>query len=109
MPGQSPARSPEATDAELIAGVARRDPQAFEQLMRRHNSRLFRVARAILKDDAEAEDALQEAYLDAYRHIADFRGDARAGTWLTRIVINRSLMRARSQRRHRVVVPFDDR
>lgn len=77
--------------------------------MRRYNGRLFRTARSILRDDAEAEDALQDAYLDAYRHIADFRGGARLGTWLTRIVINRALMRLRSQKRDRVVVPFGDR
>ena len=74
--------------------------------MRRHNGKLFRVARAILKDDAEAEDALQDAYLEAYRHIGDFRGDAQLGTWLTRIVINQALMRLRRQKRERVVVPF---
>ena len=98
---------PSADDAELIARVALRDEAAFEQLMRRHNGRLFRVARAILKDDAEAEDALQDAYLAAYRHAPEFRGTAQAGTWLTRIVINQSLMRARSQKRHSVLVPFD--
>ena len=75
--------------------------------MRRHNPRLFRAARAILRDDAEAEDALQDAYLEAYRHMADFRGDAQVATWLTRIVINRSLMRLRSQKRHRTVVSID--
>ena len=62
-------------DSELAGRVARDDHAAFETLMRRHNGRLFRVARAILKDDAEAEDALQDAYLDAYRHLADFRGE----------------------------------
>ena len=77
--------------------------------MRRHNSRLFRVARAILKDDAEAEDALQDAYLDAYRHIAEFRGEAQLGTWLVRIVANHALMRLRKQKRERVVVPFERR
>ena len=75
--------------------------------MRRHNPRLFRAARAILKDDAEAEDALQDAYLEAYKHMGDFRGDAQVATWLTRIVINRSLMRLRSQKRHRNVVSID--
>jgi RNA polymerase sigma-70 factor (ECF subfamily) len=59
-----------------------------------------------LKDDAEAEDALQDAYLDAYRHMGEFRGDAQLSTWLTRIVVNQSLMRLRRQRRERVVVPF---
>ena len=77
--------------------------------MRRHNGRLFRVARAILKDDAEAEDALQDAYLEAYRHMSDFRGDAQLSTWLTRIVVNQSLMRLRRQKRERVIVPFAGR
>ena len=74
--------------------------------MRRYNGRLFRIARAILKDDGAAEDALQDAYLNAYRRIGDFRGDARMTTWLTRIVINQALMRLRQQKRDRVVVPF---
>ena len=74
--------------------------------MRRHNGRLFRVARAILNDDADAEDALQDAYLDAYRHLDEFRGDAQIGTWLTRIVVNQSLMRLRRRKRDGIVVPF---
>ena len=82
---------------------------AFEAVMRQHNGRLFRVARAILKDDSDAEDALQDAYLEAYKHMGDFRGDAQLSTWLTRIVVNQSLMRLRRQRRHRVVVPFEQR
>jgi RNA polymerase sigma factor (sigma-70 family) len=93
-------------DLRLIARIARHDHAAFEILMRRHNGRLFRVARAILRDDAEAEDALQDAYLDAYRHIEDFRGSSRVATWLTRIVINHALMRLRKQKRDRVVVPM---
>ena len=74
--------------------------------MRRYNGKLFRIARAILKDDAEAEDALQEAYILAYRNIGDYRADAQLGTWLTRITINQALMRLRKQKRERVVVPF---
>lgn len=77
--------------------------------MRQHNGRLFRVARAILKDDADAEDAVQDGYLDAYRHIGGFRGDAQLGTWLVRIVANQALMRLRRQKRDRVVVPFQTR
>jgi RNA polymerase sigma-70 factor (ECF subfamily) len=77
--------------------------------MRRHNGKLFRVARAILKDDSDAEDALQDAYLDAYRHMADFRGGSQLGTWLTRIVVNQALMRLRKQKRDRIVVRFDRR
>jgi len=81
-------------------------PAEFERLMRRYNQRLFRVARAILKDDADAEDALQDAYVQAYRKIDTFRGDAEISTWLTRIVINQALMRVRSRTRDRNVVSF---
>ena len=74
--------------------------------MRRFNQKLFRVARSILKNDADAEDALQEAYLQAYRRMGDFRGESQLGTWLTRIVINQALMRLRAGRRDRDVLPF---
>lgn len=96
-----------APDSDLVAGTASGDHRAFEALMRRHNSRLFRTARAILKNDAEAEDAVQDAYLDAYRHIASFRGDSQVSTWLVRIVVNHALMRLRKQKRENVVVPFE--
>lgn len=95
-----------ATDQQLVARVAGGDQTAFEGLMRKYNGRLFRIARVILKDDSDAEDVLQEAYLDAYRHIRDFRGDSQVGTWLTRIVINQALMRLRKERRRSVIVPF---
>jgi len=91
-------------DQALVARIVGGDEAAFEQLMRRHNGALFRAARAILRDDADAEDALQEAYLAAYRHLREFRGDARLSTWLTRIVINQALGRLRSRRRDEVVV-----
>jgi RNA polymerase sigma-70 factor (ECF subfamily) len=84
----------------------RQDYQAFEAVMRRHNGRLFRVARSILKNDADAEDALQDAYLEAYRHLNEFRAEAELSTWLTRIVVNQSLMRLRKQKRDGTVVPF---
>ena len=89
--------------APLHEAAARTD---FERLMRQHNQRLFRVARAILRDDADAEDALQDAYVQAYRKLDGFRGDAELSTWLTRIVINQALMRVRSRGRDRDVVSF---
>jgi RNA polymerase sigma-70 factor, ECF subfamily len=82
--------------------------QAFEALMRRFNQKLFRVARSILRNDADAEDAVQDAYLQAYRRLSDFRGEAQLSTWLTRIVINQALMRLRSDKRDRVVLSFND-
>ncbi|TLZ15558.1 MAG: sigma-70 family RNA polymerase sigma factor [Gammaproteobacteria bacterium] len=95
-------------DAELARRIGRDDEGAFEFLMRRNNSRLFRVARAILKDAADAEDVLQEAYLTAYRHIADFRADAKLSTWLTRIVINKALALRRKRHRDRIVVHLNE-
>jgi len=74
--------------------------------MRRYNTRLFRIARTILKDDAAAEDALQDAYVRAYVHMHTFRGEAELSTWLTRIVINEALMALRKRKRERTVVPF---
>ncbi len=74
--------------------------------MRKYNGKLFRVARAILKDDSDAEDVLQDAYLDAFRHFTDFRGGSELGTWLTRIVINHCLMRLRKEKRRSSIVPF---
>jgi RNA polymerase sigma factor (sigma-70 family) len=102
-----PAGAVAATDdPQLVARIAGGDQTAFEVLMRKYNGKLFRIARAILKDDRDAEDVLQEAYLDAYRHIQDFRGDSEVGTWLTRIVINQALMRLRKEKRRSVIVPF---
>ena len=98
--------TPELSDLELARRVAEGDHAAFEVLMRRHNRALFRTARAILRDDAEAEDAVQEAYLKAYRTIASFRGEARLSTWLARICANEALMRQRKAARRSEIVPL---
>jgi RNA polymerase sigma-70 factor (ECF subfamily) len=90
-------------DTALAERVAARDVRAFEELMRLHNRRLFRTARAILKSDADAEDAVQDAYIAAYRGIGAFRGDARLSTWLTRIVVNEAYGRLRKAARAQVV------
>src|SRR5215471_3424296 len=96
-------------DAALASRIAQRDEHAFETLMRRHNRLLYRVARSILKDDAEAEDAVQEAYLAAYRNIAGFRGGAKLSTWLARIVMNEAYARLRKRKRAVVVSLESDR
>lgn len=97
---------PDQADAELAARVAQGDHTAFEALMRRYNRALFRTARAILRDDAEAEDALQDAYMKAYRTIGTYRGDARLSTWLARVVANEALMRLRKHARRSAIVPM---
>jgi RNA polymerase sigma-70 factor (ECF subfamily) len=83
------------SDTELIARILAGDNSAMETLMRLHNRTLYRTARAILRDDAEAEDAVQEAYLQAYRALATFRGESKLSTWLVRITANEALMRRR--------------
>ncbi len=80
---------------------------AFEQLMRRHNRALYRTARSIVKDDAEAEDVLQEAYILAFRGMAGFRGEASMSTWLTRIVINEAIARLRRKSRMAYIIQLD--
>jgi RNA polymerase sigma-70 factor (ECF subfamily) len=95
-----------AAEADLVSTAARGDARAFERLMRQYNRTMFRTARAILRDDAEAEDALQEAYMHAYRSLGSFRADARFSTWLARIVVNESLMRLRKQSRRASIVPI---
>jgi RNA polymerase sigma-70 factor (ECF subfamily) len=84
-----------ASDAELAARAARGDTDAFQQIMRRHNRLLFRTCRSILKNDEETQDALQEAYLRAWRSLSGFRAEARLSTWLVRIVVNEALGRLR--------------
>ena len=93
-----------ASDSELVTRVAAGDAAAFTTLMRRHNRQLFRTARSILKCDAEAEDAVQDAYLRAWRAIDGFRSEAKLSTWLVRIVINESLGRLRRARSAQAVM-----
>jgi RNA polymerase sigma-70 factor (ECF subfamily) len=87
------------TDEDVIARVRAGDTPLFEIVMRRYNQRLFRATRAILRDDAEAEDAVQNAYFAAYAHLDQFAGAARFSTWLTRIAIREALGKLRSRRR----------
>ena len=86
------------TDEEIVARVCGGDAQIFEILMRRYNQRLYRAARAILQSDADAEDAVQQAYLNAYRHLSQFEGRAKFSTWLTRIAVYEALAKRRRSR-----------
>ena len=91
-------------DAEIVRRIALGDPEAFELLMRRYNQTLYRTARSILRDDAEAEDAVQEAYILAYRAIGAFRGEAKLSTWLIRIVVNEAIARSRKRSRRAQII-----
>jgi RNA polymerase sigma-70 factor (ECF subfamily) len=91
-------------DHALARCLAGGDQQALRFLMRRCNQSLYRAARAILKDDAEAEDAVQDGYLAAWRAIGGFRSDAKLSTWLTRIVVNEALRRLRKTRRGAAII-----
>jgi RNA polymerase sigma factor (sigma-70 family) len=92
-------------DERAIArSIAAGDRRAFESLMRRNNRRLYRLARATLRDRTEAEDALQDAYLHAYRSIGQFRGDASLLTWLSRLVLNECFARMRRTARRQNVM-----
>ena len=87
-----------AAETDLIARAIRRDEAAIRAIIALHNRRLFRLARGILRDDGEAEDALQNAYFKAFRALAEFRGEAKLTTWLSRIVMNECLQRLRGAR-----------
>jgi RNA polymerase sigma-70 factor, ECF subfamily len=94
-------------DTELVERIRQGDVRAMELLMRRHNRMLYRTARAILRDDAEAEDAVQEAYLRAYKALPGFRGESKVSTWLVRIAANEALGRRRRAIRGGEVLPLD--
>jgi RNA polymerase sigma-70 factor (ECF subfamily) len=97
-----------ATDEDLVSAVVSGDRAAMALLIRRYNQLLYRTARGILKDDTEAEDAVQEAFLLAYRGFASFRHDARLSTWLIRIVVNAAVGRLRKRSHRPKVVQLSD-
>jgi RNA polymerase sigma-70 factor (ECF subfamily) len=99
------ARSENWTDEEIVERVRAGDTALYEIIMRRYNQRLYRVARAILRDDAEAEDVMQDAYVRAYQYLYQFEGRAQFSTWLTRIAVHEALERARLRSRSQ---PMDE-
>ena len=96
------------TDEEIVARVCAGEQGLFEILMRRHNLRVYRAARAILHDDDETEDVMQDAYVRAYEHLHDFEGRARFSTWLTRIAVNEAFARVRRGKRFDTLDSFTE-
>jgi RNA polymerase sigma-70 factor (ECF subfamily) len=95
----------EHSDAEAIQQVLDGNTAMFELLMRRYNERVYRAARSIVRDEQEAEDVMQQAYVNAFTHLRQFNGSARFSTWLTKIAINEALARVRRRSRYET---FDD-
>jgi RNA polymerase sigma-70 factor (ECF subfamily) len=99
------AQAAEDTDQDVTRQVLEGNTAIFELLMRRYNGRVYRAARSIVRDEQEAEDVMQQAYVNAFTHLRQFNGSAQFSTWLTRIAINEALARVRRQGRYEA---FDD-
>ena len=97
------------SDEEVIARVLEGETSLFEIVMRRYNQLLYRVARSILRNDSEAEDVMQDAYVRAYGHLDQFAGKAKFSTWLTRIAVNEALARQRRGNRFQELEPMSER
>ena len=93
-----------SADLDLVARARARDADAFRAIIRKHNQKLYRLARSIMRNDSEAEDIVQETYVTAFAHLASFRGEAALATWLSRIAINEALGRLRRGRRAAAVI-----
>ena len=100
-----PLQPAEQSDEHIVQQVLEGNTALFELIMRRHNERLYRAARAITRDEREAEDVMQQAYVNAFSNLRQFKGHAQFATWLTRIAINEALARVRSRGRYE---PLDD-
>ncbi|MER9213353.1 RNA polymerase sigma factor [Mesorhizobium sp. M0663] len=99
MPAALTATPAASGDMQLVGRALARDGDAFRSIIKTHNQRLYRIARGVVRNDSEAEDIVQEAYVSAFAHLEAFRGDASLATWLSRIVINEALGRLRKRRR----------
>ncbi|MER8749643.1 RNA polymerase sigma factor [Mesorhizobium sp. M1050] len=99
MPAVLTAVSSASGDVQLVRRALAREGDAFRTIIKMHNQRLYRIARGVVRNDSEAEDIVQEAYVRAFAHLDAFRGDSSLATWLSRIVINEALGRLRKRRR----------
>ncbi|MER9630271.1 MULTISPECIES: RNA polymerase sigma factor [unclassified Mesorhizobium] len=99
MPAALTATPAASGDMQLVGRALAHDGDAFRTIIKTHNQRLYRIARGVVRNDSEAEDIVQEAYVSAFAHLEAFRGDASLATWLSRIVINEALGRLRKRRR----------
>lgn len=110
MPNATPAPTgvSSLSDEAVVTRVREGETGLFELLMRRHNQRLYRTVRAILRSDEGCEDVMQQAYINAFRHLDGFQGEAQFSTWLTRIAINEAILRGRRRDRRGEVPLAED-
>ena len=108
MTGLSAVDAEQLTDEQLVQRVLEGETACFEVIMRRYNRRLYRAARSVVRNDAEAEDVTQEAYVLAYQHLDQFAGRASFSSWLTRIAINEALARVRRRARIEEIDAMDE-
>jgi RNA polymerase sigma-70 factor (ECF subfamily) len=107
-PAQFGERAETNDDLELVQASKNGDVAAFEQLVKRYDRKLFRIALSVTHNREDSQDAVQEAFLKAFQHLGDFRGDSQFSTWLIRITLNQSLMKVRKLRRTREVALDED-
>src|SRR5689334_1786341 len=107
MAQQAPKLDP-AGEGELLVRARNNDEAAVRALIQRYNRRLFRIARSVVRNDHEAEDVLQEAYVRAFTHLSEFRSESSFSTWVSRIVLNEALGRLRRQRRTADWIPIEN-
>src|ERR1700733_5903199 len=103
-PGASP---PSNDEGQLVAQAKAGDVQAFTELVNRYERKIYRLAKNITRNDEDAEDVLQDAFLKAYTHLDNFKGDSKFYTWIVRIAVNEALMRLRKRKTDRTV-PLDE-
>src|SRR3954468_20468915 len=101
------ARTEDWSDEQVVERVLAGETALYEILMRRYNQRLYRVARAILRDDGEAEDVMQDAYVRAYQHLEQYSGTAPFSAWLTRIAVHEALSRLQLRNRNQQLPELD--
>ena len=99
-PTVHPAAREQRSDEEIVSSILQGETGLYEIIMRRYNQRLYRIARSIMKEDAEAEDVMQDAYVRAYQNLNQFAGRSRFAAWLTRIAVNEALARRKYSQRH---------
>ncbi len=100
---ESPVKEPAGDELALVQAARTGDVSAFEQLVRRYDRKIFRLAHHITQNREDAEDVLQESFLKAYQNLAGFQGNSKFYTWLVRIAVNESLMKLRKRRTDRTV------